>query len=229
MNAPVLAEDTLPTLLPDQTVSVREVFGAGAGHEGPGVLPRRQDPIVPDPRHRLLLRSAYPPWRSAPAGVRPPGDDPGLSRDRQVDPHRAGRRPAQLADDPGQPGQPRQPHRPRRARTPSSSETGARSPSFARACCRGASQRPMALVFDEYDAGRPDVMFVIQRILEAQGKLTLLDQNRVIRPNKYFRLFSTTNTIGLGRHHRLLSRHPADQSGPDGPLVDRHHAQLPEP
>ena len=59
-------------------------------------------------------------------------------------------------------------------------------------------QRPMALVFDEYDAGRPDVMFVIQRVLEAQGKLTLLDQNRVIRPNPFFRLFSTTNTIGLG-------------------------------
>ncbi|HEY1929641.1 MAG TPA: AAA family ATPase, partial [Caulobacteraceae bacterium] len=59
-------------------------------------------------------------------------------------------------------------------------------------------QRPMALVFDEYDAGRPDVMFVIQRVLEAQGRLTLLDQNRVIRPNPYFRLFSTTNTIGLG-------------------------------
>jgi cobaltochelatase CobS len=53
-------------------------------------------------------------------------------------------------------------------------------------------------VFDEYDAGRPDVMFVIQRVLEAQGKLTLLDQNRVIRPNPWFRLFSTTNTIGLG-------------------------------
>src|ERR1700728_4661074 len=59
-------------------------------------------------------------------------------------------------------------------------------------------QRPLALVFDEYDAGRPDVMFVIQRVLEAQGKLTLLDQNRVIRANPYFRLFSTTNTIGLG-------------------------------
>jgi cobaltochelatase CobS len=61
-----------------------------------------------------------------------------------------------------------------------------------------AIQRPIALVFDEYDAGRPDVMFVIQRVLEAQGKLTLLDQNRVIRPNPFFRLFSTTNTIGLG-------------------------------
>ncbi|MEI9964115.1 MAG: cobaltochelatase subunit CobS [Caulobacteraceae bacterium] len=61
-----------------------------------------------------------------------------------------------------------------------------------------AIQRPIALVFDEYDAGRPDVMFVIQRILEAQSRLTLLDQNRVIRPHQYFRLFSTTNTIGLG-------------------------------
>ncbi len=61
-----------------------------------------------------------------------------------------------------------------------------------------ALQNPTALVFDEYDAGRPDVMFVIQRVLEVDGKLTLLDQNRVMRPHKYFRLFSTTNTIGLG-------------------------------
>jgi len=58
--------------------------------------------------------------------------------------------------------------------------------------------RPMALVFDEYDAGRPDVMFVIQRVLEANGKFTLLDQNRVISPHPYFRLFATSNTIGLG-------------------------------
>jgi cobaltochelatase CobS len=56
----------------------------------------------------------------------------------------------------------------------------------------------VALVFDEYDAGRPDVMFVIQRVLETEGKLTLLDQNRVIRPNPWFRLFATTNTVGLG-------------------------------
>src|SRR5690242_9908479 len=61
-----------------------------------------------------------------------------------------------------------------------------------------ALQRPVALVFDEYDAGRPDVMFVIQRVLEQQGKLTLLDQNRVIRPNPWFRLFATANTVGLG-------------------------------
>lgn len=59
-------------------------------------------------------------------------------------------------------------------------------------------QHPVALVFDEYDAGRPDVMFVIQRVLEVDGKLTLLDQNKVITPHPYFRLFSTTNTVGLG-------------------------------
>ena len=59
-------------------------------------------------------------------------------------------------------------------------------------------QHNVALVFDEYDAGRPDVMFVIQRILESSGKLTLLDQSRVIRPHAAFRLFATANTVGLG-------------------------------
>ena len=61
-----------------------------------------------------------------------------------------------------------------------------------------AVQNPVALVFDEYDAGRPDVMFVIQRVLEVDGRMTLLDQNRVIHPHKGFRLFSTSNTVGLG-------------------------------
>ena len=61
-----------------------------------------------------------------------------------------------------------------------------------------ALQTNTALCFDEYDAGRPDVMFVIQRVLEQSGKLTLLDQSKVIRPHPAFRLFSTTNTIGLG-------------------------------
>ncbi|HET6466858.1 MAG TPA: cobaltochelatase subunit CobS [Geminicoccaceae bacterium] len=59
-------------------------------------------------------------------------------------------------------------------------------------------QRPVALVFDEYDAGRPDVMFVIQRVLESQGRMTLLDQNKVLRAHKSFRLFATANTVGLG-------------------------------
>jgi cobaltochelatase CobS len=61
-----------------------------------------------------------------------------------------------------------------------------------------ALQRPVALIFDEYDAGRPEVMFVIQRILERDGKLTLMDQNRVISPHPSFRLFATANTVGLG-------------------------------
>jgi cobaltochelatase CobS len=61
-----------------------------------------------------------------------------------------------------------------------------------------ALQTPTALVFDEYDAGRPDVMFVIQRVLEVEGKLTLLDQNKIIKPHPSFRLFSTANTVGLG-------------------------------
>jgi len=59
-------------------------------------------------------------------------------------------------------------------------------------------QNPVALVFDEYDAGRPDVMFIIQRVLESDGSFTLLDKNKVLRQNKFFRLFATTNTVGLG-------------------------------
>jgi cobaltochelatase CobS len=66
-----------------------------------------------------------------------------------------------------------------------------------------ALQRPVALVFDEYDAGRPDVMFVIQRILEREGKFTLTDQNRVISPHSFFRLFATANTVGLGNLNGL--------------------------
>ncbi len=66
-----------------------------------------------------------------------------------------------------------------------------------------ALQRPVALIFDEFDAGRPDVMFVIQRILERDGKFTLLDQNRVIRPHAGFRLFATANTVGLGNLNGL--------------------------
>ncbi len=75
---------------------------------------------------------------------------------------------------------------------------GAQVTEFREGILPWALQRPTALVFDEYDAGRPDVMFVIQRILEVEGKLTLLDQNRVMRPHPYFRLFATTNTVGLG-------------------------------
>lgn len=66
-----------------------------------------------------------------------------------------------------------------------------------------ALQHPIALIFDEYDAGRPDVMFVIQRLLEREGNFTLLDQNRVLRPHPWFRLFATANTVGLGNLNGL--------------------------
>ena len=69
---------------------------------------------------------------------------------------------------------------------------------FAEGILPWSLQRPVALILDEYDAGRPDVMFVIQRVLERDGRLTLLDQSRVITPHPSFRLFATANTVGLG-------------------------------
>ena len=80
---------------------------------------------------------------------------------------------------------------------------GAQVTEFQEGIVPWALQRPVALVFDEYDAGRPDVMFVIQRILETDGKFTLLDQNRVIHPHPSFRLFATANTVGLGNLNGL--------------------------
>ncbi|MEM9989963.1 MAG: AAA family ATPase, partial [Pseudomonadota bacterium] len=77
-------------------------------------------------------------------------------------------------------------------------EDGKQITAFKEGMLPWAFQRPVALVFDEYDAGRPDVMFVIQRVLEAEGRLTLLDQNKVLTPHPWFRLFATTNTIGMG-------------------------------
>jgi len=77
-------------------------------------------------------------------------------------------------------------------------EDGKQITAFREGILPWALQHATALVFDEYDAGRPDVMFVIQRVLEVEGKLTLLDQNRIITPHPCFRLFSTTNTVGLG-------------------------------
>ena len=84
-----------------------------------------------------------------------------------------------------------------------------------------AYQRNVALVFDEYDAGRPDVMFVIQRVLESTGKLTLLDQSRVLSPHPAFRFFATANTVGLGDTTGLVSRHATNQSSANGSL--EHH------
>ena len=100
-------------------------------------------------------------------------------------------------------------------------ENGKQKTSFQEGILPWALQRPAALVFDEYDAGRPDVMFVIQRILENEGKLTLLDQNKFIHPHPAFRLFSTTNTIGLGDTSGLY--HGTQQINP----VSYTHLTLP--
>ena len=90
-----------------------------------------------------------------------------------------------------------------------------------------ALQRPVALVFDEYDAGRPDVMFVIQRVLERDGKFTLMDQNRVLTPHPCFRLFATANTRGPGQPERPVPRRAAAQPRADRPLEHRRLAELP--
>jgi len=82
-------------------------------------------------------------------------------------------------------------------------EAGRQVTSFQEGIVPWALRRPMALVFDEYDAGRPEVMFVIQRLLERDGAFTLVDRNTVIRPHPSFRLFATTNTVGQGNLNGL--------------------------
>ena len=79
-------------------------------------------------------------------------------------------------------------------------------------------QNPTALVFDEYDAGSPDVMFVIQRVLESEGKFTLLDKNRVLKPHPYFRLFATTKYGRARRYNRPISWHPTNKSRTNGSM-----------
>jgi len=144
----------------------------------------------------------------------------------QIDPYRAGGGAAQTGLHPGQSRQPHQPHRPRRkdAIVLRGRHAG---DEFREGLLPWAIQHPVSLVFDEYDAGRPDVMFVIQRVLEVEGKLTWLDQNRVIRPHPYFRLFSTTNTVGLGDTTGLYHGTQQINQGPDGPLETSSRLELP--
>ena len=182
-------------LAPDAKVCVREAFGIDQDLEVPAFSRRTDYVPVMDDDYRFD-RDTTPghPGRLHP---QPPGDDSGLSRHRQVHPCGAGRRPAELALRAGEPGQPHQPHRPRgQGRHRHSGRQ--QITQFKEGILPWALQHPVALCFDEYDAGRPDVMFVIQRVLEVEGKLTLLDQSKVIAPHPYFRLFSTTNTVGLG-------------------------------
>ena len=79
-------------------------------------------------------------------------------------------------------------------------------------------QNPVALVFDEYDAGRPDVMFVIQRVLESEGNFTLLDKNKVLEQHDFFRIFATTNTVGLGDTSRIISWNSTNKPRSNGQM-----------
>ena len=112
------------------------------------------------------------------------------------------------------------------ARTRSSSSDGKQVTEFRDGILPWALQHNVALVFDEYDAGRPDVMFVIQRVLEVSGRLTLLDQNKRDQAAPGVPPVLDRQHGRPRRYVGPLSRHPADQPGPDGPLVDRHHAEL---
>jgi len=95
-------------------------------------------------------------------------------------------------------------------------ENGKQVTRFMEGILPWAISRPVALVFDEYDAGRPDVMFVIQRVLEAHGKFALLDQSRILSPHSHFRLFATANTVGLGDASGMYhGTHPINQGQMD--------------
>lgn len=189
------AQDPLLTLVPDKTVSVRDVFGVDTDMQAPAFSTR--DPHVPDadpaykfdPQTTLAICAGFAYDRRVMVqGYHGTGKSTHIEQVAarlnwpmirvNLDSHVSridlvGKDAIVLKE-------------------------GKQVTEFREGILPWAIQRPMALVFDEYDAGRPDVMFVIQRVLEAQSRLTLLDQNRVIRPNSHFRLFSTTNTIGLG-------------------------------
>jgi cobaltochelatase CobS len=195
MTAYDIAEDKLITLLPDRTVSARETFGVDFDFKVPGFT--EKDSHVPDldaaykfdpETTRAILAGFAHDRRVMVQGYHGTGKSTHIEQVAarlnwplvrvNLDSHVSridlvGKDAIVLKD-------------------------GKQVTEFREGMLPWAIQRPIALVFDEYDAGRPDVMFVIQRVLEAQGKLTLLDQNRVIRPHPFFRLFSTTNTIGLG-------------------------------
>ena len=126
------------------------------------------------------------------------GADPGLSRNRQIHPYRAGCRAPQLARACASTWTATSRGSTSSARTQSSSAMECRSPSSAKACCPGRFRAPPRSCSDEYDAGRPDVMFVIQRVLEADGRNDPPGPVPSLAPHPSFRLFATANTIGLG-------------------------------
>ena len=220
----MLAISETAPVLPDMKVSVRQVFGIDSDLEVPaysaGRRPRARS------RSRLHLRprdDARDPGRLRP---QPPRHGHRLSRHRQIDAYRAGRGAAQLAV---RARQPRQPclRIDLVGKDAIVLKDGKQVTEFRDGILPWALQNNVALVFDEYDAGRPDVMFVIQRVLEAVGPADAARPEPRHPPAPGVPAVRHRQHRRPRRHLRPLSRHAADQPGPDGPLVDRHHAELP--
>ncbi len=176
----------------------------------------------------LSLRSADHAGHLRRPRLRSPGDDPGLSRHRQVDPHRAGGRAPQLADDPRQSRQPCQPHRPggQGRHRPEGRQADHRIPRRHAALVPAASDGPGVRRIRRRPPGR-DVRHPAGAGSSGQAHPARPEPGDPAQP--LFPPVLHHQHHRPRRHHRPLSRHPADQSGPDGPLVDRHHAELSGP
>jgi cobaltochelatase CobS len=203
--------------VPDMTVSARQVFGIDADLDVPAfsepdehVPPVDQDYLFDRETTLAILAGFARTAASWSPAITAPESRPTSSRCRA----------AELAVRARQPGQPHQPHRPgRQGRIVVRDDHQVTE--FRDGILPWALQHNVALCFDEYDAGPAGRDVRDPARAGGVGRLTLLDQNRVIRPHPAFRLFATRNTVGLGDTSGL-SRHAADQSGADGPLVDRH-------
>ena len=184
-----------PAEKPDTSVSVREVFGIDvdmtvqAFSEPSEYTPTRDEAYLFDHETTLAILAGFAHNRRVMIQ--------GYHGTGKIDPYRAGGVPPQLAMHPVNLDS----HISRIDLIGKDAivlRDGKQVTEFREGILPWALQNPTALVFDEYDAGRADVMFVIQRVLEVDGKMTLLDTNKVIHPNPYFRLFATANTVGLG-------------------------------
>ncbi len=209
---------------PDITVSVRQTFGLDSDMQVPALLARRR--ARPGPRRRLPLRSRHHARDPRRLRLQPPRDDPGLSRHRQVDAYRAGGGAAQLALHPRQSRQPHQPHRPDRQGRDRAArrQAGDRIPRGH--CCRGrCSTRPPCVRRIRRRPARRDVRHPARARGRGQADLARPEPRHpaapVLPPVRH------RQHGGARRHHRPLSRHAADQPGPDGPLEHRRHAELP--
>ena len=221
----MLADTETPTALPDMKVSVRQVFGIDSDLEVPAYS--RAEEHVPD------LDPDYLFDRETTLAILA-----GFAHNRRVmvtGYHGTGKSThiEQVAARLNWPcvrvnlDSHVSPHRPRRQGRHRPARTASRSPSSATASCPGRCSTTSRSCFDEYDAGRPDVMFVIQRVLEVVGPADAARPEPGDPPAPGLPPVRHRQHRRPRRHVGPLSRHAADQPGPDGPLVDRHHAELP--